>query len=155
MGLDNLISYTNNSEDEYLSEDTIRMIYNNVQGLNSLGIHLNLKTNLENKDIIICGKAYTNTIELITGFNLYCDHSPETLGKISDLLEKYINDNEECLNKISEIIDASYENMEAIQMYARTLTHGKTSGFYPEHVKTLCQLFRIMSQNNLWLIASY
>ena len=156
MGLDNVISYSNNPDnDEHLSEDTILMIHNNVQGLPYLGINMNLKYHLENKYIIIPGKAHTKTIELITGFHLYCDHSPESLGKIADSLEKYIDDNEECLDTITELIDASYENMIAIEMYARTLTRGKTSGFNPEEVKALCQLFRIMSQNNLWLNASY
>lgn len=156
MGLDNQITYNNDPHNEgYLSEDTIRMIHDNVKGLPNLGILMNLDYHLKNKCIIICGKAHTKTIELITGFTLYDDHSPESLGKISDLLEKYISDNEECLNKMCEIIDASYENMEAIEIYSRTLTGGETSGFYPRDIKTFCQLFKIMSENNLWLTASY
>ena len=156
MGLDNQITYNNNPYDEgYLSEDTIRMIHDNVKGLPNLGILSNLDYHLKNKYINICGKAHTKTIELITGFTLYRDHSPESLGKIADILEKYISDNEEYLDKMCEIIDASYENMEAIEMYARTLTGGKSSGFYPRDIVTFYQLFKIMSVNNLWLIASY
>jgi len=154
MGLDNQICYGIHSE-RYLSEEIIRMIYSNVDGFENIGILLNLEYSLNNKYIIIPGKMYYEVINKLTGFNLYNNLGPTELQQMYEKLNKYIQDNQEQLNRIELLLNESCENEEAIEMYVKTFTSNKINFLYPSQIKMLCQLFKVMSDNNLWLIASY
>ena len=151
MGLDNQICYGIHNE-RYLSEEIIRMIYSNVDGFENIGILLNLEYSLKNKYIIIAGKMYYEVINKLTGFNLYNNLGPIELQQMYEKLNKYIQNNEEQLNRIELLLN---ENEESIEMYVKTFTSNEVHFLYPSQIKTLCQLFKIMSDNNLWLIASY
>lgn len=154
MGLDNKICYGIDDESD-LSEETIQIIYSNVHKLEYLGMSLTLEQALKNKYIFICGKIYHGIINKLTGFNLYNNLGPTELYKMYEKLNKYIEDNEEQLDKIESLLNENYENVQAIEMYVETFSSDKVYFLYPSNIKTLCQLFKVMSDNNLWLVASY
>lgn len=154
MGLDNQICYSIHNE-RYLSEEIIRIIYSNVNGFENIGMLLNLEYSLKNKYIIIPGKIYYGAIDKLTGFNLYNDLGPTELKLMHKKLDKYIQDNEEQLNRIELLLNESCENEEAIKMYLETFSSNKFNFLYPSQIKTLCQLFKVMADNNLCLVASY
>jgi hypothetical protein len=154
MGLDNQICYGIDDERD-LSEETIQMIYSNVHELEYLGMSLTLEEALKNKYIFICGKIYYGIINKLTEFNLYNNLGPTELYKMYEKLNKYIKDNEEQLDKIESLLNENYENAQAIEMYVETFSSDKVYFLYPSNIKTLCQLFKVMSDNNLWLVASY
>jgi hypothetical protein len=154
MGLDNQICYGIHDV-RHLSEEIIRIIYSNVNGFENIGILLNLEYSLKNKYIFIPGIIYYGAINKLTEFNLYNNLGPIELQKMYEKLNKYIQDNEEQLNRIELLLNESCENEEAIEMYVKTFTSDKINFLHPRQIKTLCQLFKVMSDNNLWLIASY
>ena len=154
MGLDNEICYDINDK-RYLSEETIQMIYSNVHELQYLGMSLTLEQALTNKYIFICGKIYYGIIDKLTGFNLYNNLGPTELYKMYEKLNKYIEDNKEELDRIESLLNENYENARAIEMYVETFSSDRVNFLYPSQIKTLSQLFKVMADNNLWLIASY
>jgi hypothetical protein len=154
MGLSNIICYDTNGETQ-LSEETIRIIYSNVDGLENLGILLTLEYSLKNKYIIICGKMYYGIISKLTGFSLYNNLGPTELQQMYEKLNEYIEDNEIELNIIESLLCESNANEQAIEMYVNTFISDKINFLYPSNIKTLCQLFKVMSDNNLYLISSY
>lgn len=154
MGLDNQICYGIDDERD-LSEKTIRIIYSGIfDEPEYLGMST-LEQALKNKYIFICGKIYYGIINKLTGFNLYDNLGPAELYQIYEKLNEYIENNKEQLDRIESLLNESYENANAIEMYVETFSSDRVNFLYPSQIKTLSQLFKVIADNNLWLIASY
>jgi hypothetical protein len=135
--------------------ETIRIIYSGIfNDPEYLGMS-SLEQALKNKYIFICGKIYYGIINKLTGFNLYDNLGPEKLYQTYEKLNKYIEDNEEELDRIESLLNENDENARAIEMYVETFSSDRVNFLYPSQIKTLSQLFKVMADNNLWLVASY
>lgn len=104
---------------------------------------------------IICGKIYYGIINKLTGFNLYDNLGSAELYEMYEKINKYIEDNKEELDRIESLLNESYENARATEMYVETFSSDRVNFLYPSNIKNLCQLFKVMADNNLWLVASY
>lgn len=138
--------------DDKLSFQTITMIFSNIDNLDFLFGCDNLQYCLEHNCIAISGNYYYKTIRRITGYNIYNDLRSYQLREIYEKLNNYIEENEDCLSVIECLID-DYDNEVAIEKYFNSLND--INFVYPSHIKILCQLFKVMYENNLCLSASY
>jgi hypothetical protein len=135
--------------------ETIKIIYSGMfDDPEYLGMS-SLEQALKNKYIFICGKIYYGIINKLTGLNLYDNLGPAELYQIYEKLNEYIENNKEQLDRIESLLNESYENANAIEIYVNTFSSDKINFLYPSNIKNLCQLFKVMADNNLWLIASY
>lgn len=99
-----------------------------------------------------CGKKYNYTCILIAKEGLYSDLTPEMCGKY---YEKFL----QFIQKVDD-----YSIMEDIQLidnrFGRAIDawHEIILGHYlacPNEIKDLCNIFKICSENNLYIRASY
>ena len=158
MGLDNIIYYGINDHTN-LSEDIIRKIHSNVDNLSL--ITGSLTECLKYKFISFRGKIYHDVILELTGFGLYRDLSPSDLQNMYEKLNEYIEFNRKNFDKIDMLLSDD-ENRDAIEMYINLMGSridkiypSSIEVVYPSYIEILCKLFKVMSENNLWLIASY
>lgn len=158
MGLDNIIYYGINDHTN-LSEDIIQKIHSNVDNLSF--ITKSLTECLKYKFISFRGKIYHDVILKLTGFGLYRDLSPSDLQNMYEKLNDYIECNREKIDRIEMLLDDD-ENQNAIEMYINlmgshtdNIYNSSITVIYPSHIEILCKLFKVMFENNLWLIASY
>jgi hypothetical protein len=68
-------------------------------------------------------------------------NNPKYLGTIElkQMYNQYIQDNKEQLDRIESLLNESYKNVKAIEMYVNTFSSNKMINFlYPSNIKTLC-----------------
>lgn len=160
MGLSNHITYRIDPSNMYENESdkltfqTVTMIFSNVPNLELLEGVNNLNYCLKHGSIGICGRYYYRTIRQITGYNLHNDLRAYQIQEIYEKLQNYIENNEECLD-IMETLLKDYDHFEAIEQYFNSIMGDDINFIPPNHIKIICQLFKVMSENNLCLAASY
>lgn len=163
------IDPTNIYEDDNLSFQTVNMLFSNVDNLECI-CNFNHNYCLQSGFISINGEFYHEMISKITYYNLYNDLRSYQLIGIHNKLNKFIEENEKCLNDVEKFIeenDISWaDNVnKLLETYKESNSYHLISHYsnltdnvkfiHPQHIKILCQLFKVMSENNLCLTSSF
>ena len=173
MGLSNTVRYridpTNMYEDDKLSFQTVNMLFSNVDKLEYI-CDVDRNYCWQNGIISINGQFYYKMIRKITYYNLYNDLRSYQLIEIHNKLNEFIEKNEKCLNDMEEFIEKNgiywvNDVNELLETYKETNSYYLLSHYldltdnvnfiFPNYIKILCQLFKVIAENNLCLSASY
>lgn len=173
MGLTNTVRYqidpTNMYEDDNLSFQTINMLFSNIDKLEYI-CYNDRNYCLQNCCVSINGQFYHGMIRKITYYNLYNNLRSYQLIEIHNKLNEFIEENAKCFNDMEEFIEKNdiywvnnvnelletYKGSDTYYLISHYLNLTDNVNFiFPNHIKILCQLFKVMAENNLCLSSSY